>query len=181
MKMKRLFWGFVSVAFCCLSVLTSCNNEEDSQESQEMRAKIQNTRWKMTEIYTEPYEYSDEKEWIPASQYGKLMIYELSFDNKGNYISDDMHYSAVVGHNYAVHSGEYHVVGHQIYMVVRKTTLDAYGNYGLDIRSIQNDVMEADLNWVVNLAYYDDGNGNYQRKSELDKDNKTYRIRLKRF
>ncbi len=180
--MKRLFWGFVSVALCCLSVLTSCNNEEDSQESQEMRAKIQNTRWKMTEIYTEPDEYSTEKEWIPSSQYGKLQISELSFDDKGNYTSDDMHYSAVVGRNYAKHSGEYRVVGNHIYMSVKKTTLDAYGNYGLEIRGIQNDVMEAELNWVPNYTYYDDGNGNFQQqKTELDKDNMKYLIRLKRF
>lgn len=179
--MKRLFWGFLSVTLCCLSVLTSCNNEEDSQESREMRAKIQNTRWKMTEIYTEPDKYSTEKEWIPSSKYDKLQILELTFDDKGHYSSNDMHYSAVVGRNYAKHSGEYHVVGNHIYMKVYETTLDAYGNYGLEIRSIQNDVMETDLNWVVNLPSYDDGNGNYQRKSELDKDNMSYRIRLKRF
>ena len=181
MNMERLFWAFVSVALCCQCVLTSCNNEEDSQESREMRSKIQNTRWKMTEIYTEIDEYSSQKEWIPASQYGKLMIYELLFDDKGNYASDDMHHSVVVGRNYAVHSGEYRVVGNHIYMTVKKSTVEAYGNYGLEIRSIQNDVMEADLNWVINLAYYDDGNGNYQQKTELDKDNMKYLIRLKRF
>jgi hypothetical protein len=161
-------------------MLASCNNEEDSQESQEMLAKIQNTRWKMTEIYTEPNEYSSQKEWISASQSDKLMIRELRFDSNGTYTSDDMHYSAVVGRNYAVHSGEYHVVGNHIYMGVRKTSIDAYGNYGLDIRSIQNDVMEAELKWIPNLAYYDDGNGNYVKKTELDKDNMNYRIRLTR-
>lgn len=179
--MKRIFWGFVCVALCCLSGLTSCNNEEDSQESREMRAKIQNTRWKMTEIYTWPDEYSDQKVWIPASQTDSLMIYELKFDSNGNYTSDDMHYSAVVGRNYAVHSGEYRVVGNQIYMTLRQTTVEAYGNYCLTVRSLQDDVMEADLNWVPNLKYYDDGTGSFVEKSELDKDNMNYLIRLKRF
>ena len=66
-------------------------------------------------------------------------------------------------------------------MSVRKTSVDAYGNYGLEIRSLQNDVMEAELNWIPNYAYYDDGNGSYVEKSELDKDNMNYLIRLKRF
>ena len=82
MKKKRLFEGFVSlVALCCLCVLTSCNNEENSKESQEMRAKIENTRWKMTEIYAEPDMFSTQKQWIPASQTDDLMISELRFDS----------------------------------------------------------------------------------------------------
>ena len=92
-----------------------------------------------------------------------------------------MHYSAVVGRNYAVHSGEYRVVGNQIYMALRQTTVEAYGNYGLTIRSLQDDVMEADLNWVPNLKYYDDGTGSFIQMTELDKNNMNYLIRLKRF
>ena len=179
--MKRLLWGFVTIALCSLGILTSCNSAEDSTESQEMRSKIQNTRWKMTEIYTEPNKDSSQKEWISASQSDRLMISELKFDNNGNYSSDDMHYSAVVGRNYAVHSGEYRVVGNHIYMTVKKTSVDAYGNYGLDIRNLQNDVMEAELTWIPNYAYYDDGHGSYVEKAELDKDNMNYLIRLKRF
>lgn len=175
MRRKRLFGGFLSVALCCLCVLTSCNNEENSQESQEMLAKIQNTRWKMTEIY------SIQDEWISASQSSDLMIRELRFDSNGTYTSDDMHYSAVVGRNYTVHSGEYHVVGNQIYMTVHKTNVEAHGNYGLIIHSLQNGVMEAELNWVPNLAYYDDGYGSFVEKTELDKDHMKYQIRLKRF
>jgi hypothetical protein len=181
MEMKRLLWGFVTIALCSLSMLTSCNSAEDSKESQEMREKIQNTRWKMSEIYTEPNKDSSQKEWVSASQSDRLMIRELKFESNGTYTSDDMHYSAVVGRNYAVHSGEYHVVGNHIYMSVRKTSVDAYGNYGLEIRSLQNDVMEAELNWIPNYAYYDDGNGSYVEKAELDKDNMNYLIRLKRF
>ena len=89
--------------------LASCNSEEDSQESKEWRSQIQNTRWKMTEIFMEPDEYSEEKEWISASNSDHLMIYELSFDDKGHYASNDLHYSAVVGRNIVKHSGEYHV------------------------------------------------------------------------
>lgn len=182
MKMKRLFGGFVSlVALCCLCVLTSCNNEENSKESQEMRAKIENTRWKMTEIYAEPDMFSTQKQWIPASQTDDLMISELRFDSNGNYYSSDMHYSAVVGRNYATHSGEYRVVGNKIYMSVRNTSLDSYGNYNLIIRNLQNDVMEAEVGWIPNLTYYNDGTGNYSEKSELDKENMSYLVRLKRF
>ena len=182
MKMKRLFGGFVSlVALCCLCVLTSCNNEENSKESQEMRSKIQNTRWKMTEIYTEPDKYSSEKEWISASNSDHLMIYELSFDDNGHYASNDLHYSAVVGRNIVKHSGEYRVVGNKIYMSVRNTSLDSYGNYNLIIRNLQNDVMEAEVGWIPNLTYYNDGTGNYSEKSEIDKENMSYLVRLKRF
>jgi hypothetical protein len=42
-------------------------------------------------------------------------------------------------------------------------------------------VSEAELNWIPNYAYYDDGNGSYVEKAELDKDNMNYLIRLKRF
>ncbi len=41
--------------------------------------------------------------------------------------------------------------------------------------------MEADLSWVPNLKYYDDGTGSFVEKTELDKDNMNYLIRLKRF
>ena len=41
--------------------------------------------------------------------------------------------------------------------------------------------MEADLSWVPNLKYYDDGTGRFVEKTELDKDNMNYLIRLKRF
>ena len=61
---KRILWLAAILTFCGTIVLTSCNSEEDSQESRDMRSKIQNTRWKMTEIYTEPDSYSSEKEWI---------------------------------------------------------------------------------------------------------------------
>ncbi|MBO7046355.1 MAG: hypothetical protein J6W38_08415 [Prevotella sp.] len=178
---KRILWFAAILSLCGTIVLTSCNNEEDSQESQDMRSKIQNTRWKMTEIYTEPDSYSSEKEWISAGNSNHLIIYELSFDANGNYASDDMHYSAVVGRNSVKHSGEYRVVGTKIYMSVRKSSYDAHGNYNLEIRSIEGDIMEAVLGWIPNLSYYDDGNGNYQQKSELDKDNMQYLIRLKRF
>ena len=99
MEMKRLLWGFVTIALCSLSMLTSCNSAEDSKESQEMREKIQNTRWKMSEIYTEPNKDSSQKEWVSASQSDRLMIRELKFESNGTYTSDDMHYSAVVGRN----------------------------------------------------------------------------------
>ena len=178
---KRFLWLAAILSFCGTIVLTSCNSEEDSQESQDMRSKIQNTRWKMTEIYTEPDSYSSEKEWISAGNSNHLMIYELSFDDKGHYASNDLHYSAVVGRNIVKHSGEYHVVGTKIYMSVRDSDFDAHGNYNLEIRYIEGDIMEAVLGWIPNLSYYDDGNGNFQQKSELDKDNMQYLIHLKRF
>ena len=178
---KYLLMAVAILSLCGTTVLVSCSNEEDSQESKEWRSKIQNTRWKMTEIYTEPDKYSSEKEWISASNSDHLMIYELSFDDNGHYASNDLHYSAVVGRNIVKHSGEYHVVGTKIYMAVRKSDFDAHGNYNLDIRYIEGDIMEAELGWIPNLTYYDDGNGNFQQKSELDKDNMQYLIRLKRF
>lgn len=52
----------------------------------------------MTEIYTWPDEYSDQKVWIPASQTDRLMIRELRFDGNGNFIGkteldkDNMNY-----------------------------------------------------------------------------------------
>ena len=177
---KYLMMLAAILSFCGTIVLTSCNNEENSKESQELRSMIQNTHWKMTEIYTEPDRYSNEKEWISASNSSHLMIYDLSFDDKGTYTSNDMHYSAVVGRNSVKHSGEYHVVGSKIYMRVLKSSFDAYGNYNLNIRYINNDVMEAELNWLPNYTYYDDGNGNYQQETELDKDSMEYLIRLKR-
>jgi hypothetical protein len=68
------------------------------------------------------------------------------------------------------------------YLTVIKTgEVSLVGLLGLVIRSLQNDVMEAELNWVPNYAYYDDGNGNFQQKTELDKDNMKYLIRLKRY
>ena len=145
---KYLMMLAAILSFCGTIVLTSCNNEENSKESQELRSMIQNTHWKMTEIYTEPDRYSNEKEWISASNSSHLMIYDLSFDDKGTYTSNDMHYSAVVGRNSVKHSGEYHVVGSKIYMRVLKSSFDAYGNYNLNIRYINNDVMEAELNWL---------------------------------
>ena len=181
MKMNRLFVGFVSFAICCLCVLTSCNNEENSKESQETREKIQNTRWKMTEIYIMPDRYSSQREWIAANRCDSLMIYELRFDDKGNYHSDDRHYSAIVGHSNAVHSGEYRVVGKTIYMRLLDTSYDAHGIYNLIINSLQNDVMEAEVGWIPNLEYYDDGTGNYSERCEFDKDNMNYLVRLKRF
>lgn len=66
-------------------------------------------------------------------------------------------------------------------MALRQTTVEAYGNYGLTIHSLQDDVMEADLNWVPNLKYYDDGTGSFIQMTELDKNNMNYLIRLKRF
>lgn len=181
MKMTRLFWGFVSAVLCCQCVLTSCNNDESSQASQDMRAKIQNTRWKMTEVYVAPDEYSIEKVWIPSSQYDKLVIYELSFDDKGNYRSNDLHYSAVVGRGYAIHSGEYHVANNKVYMGLRNTNDDAHGNYNITILQLQGDEMEAEVGWIPNLKYYDDGSGDCVWKSELDKVNMQYLVRMKRF
>lgn len=79
------------IALCGATVLTSCSNEEGSQESREWLSKIQNTHWQMTEIYAFPDMESYEPEWIPAGNSNYLMIYDLSFDDKGHYSSNDMH------------------------------------------------------------------------------------------
>ena len=178
--MKKILMMLAAIiASCGMIVLTSCDNEEDSQESREWLSKIQNTHWKMTEIFTLPNQESYEPEWISADDSNCLMIYDLSFDDKGNYTSNDMHNSFVVGRDIVKHSGEYHVVGPKIYMGVRKSEYIAHGNYNLTIRYIKDDVMEAVVNWIPHYASYDNGYGDYQMNMELDKDNMEYLVHLK--
>ena len=168
------------ITLCGTTLLTSCVNEENSQESRQWLAKIQNTHWQMTEIFALPNRESYEPEWIPAGDSNYLMIYDLSFDDKGHYSSNDMHNSFVVGRDITKHSGEYHVVGTKIYMHLLKTEYAAHGNYNLTIRDIKDNIMEAVVGWIPNYDYYDDGYGDYQMNMELDRDNMEYLIRLKR-